>query len=458
MPPPETRLAPVARARDERSSLSLLPTRQVTSRLDAGVRNSVADETEITWIESRRSRVAVGLETAETYRVRERTVQVRVVESGRVGSYRTGDTQLGEMDHAVRMALGHARVAPRSQPPPLPGEEQPLPQRLPMHDRALAHLDPAGARRWLHDQCGEDDAATLEWTEGQVVVCNSRGLRRWSRATTAWLQVRSGRGAGAGLATDAARTLARLDAPAVFARARRRRAADLFAQEPPAAAALVLAPEATAELVALLDQCSLSAHAYREGGSFLREHTGVQVFDQRITLRDDGTDAEGLPFGYDLEGRTKRPLLLVDHGIPRTPALDTWSAAEFGLEPTAHAVGAGEALALNLFLEPGSSSEADLLRAAADGVWISRLDAVECYDPSRVLMRARARGVRRIVDGEIAHPLPALIWEDSLLRVFSQVAAVGRATARRPSSDGLLGGISAPALLVGEATGLRPSA
>ncbi|HVS15596.1 MAG TPA: metallopeptidase TldD-related protein [Thermoanaerobaculia bacterium] len=428
----------------------------MTSRLDAGVRNSVADETEIIWIEHRRSRVAIGLEAAEAYRVRERTVQVRVVERGRVGCYRTGDTQLGEMDHAVRMALGHARVAPRTQPPPLPGEEQSLPKRRPMHDRALARLDPEGARRWLRGQCEDQDAAILEWTEGQVVVCNSRGLRRWSRATTVYLQVRSGQGAGAGLATDAARTLDRLGAPGVFARARRRRTGSEVGQGLPTTGALVLAPEATAELVALLNHCSLGAHAYREGGSFLREHTGVQVFDQRLTLRDDGTDASGLPFGYDLEGRSKRAILLVEAGVPRTPALDTWSAAEFGLEPTAHAVGAGEALALNLFLEPGDSSEEQLLRAAGDGVWISRLEGVECYDPLRVLVRARARGVRRIAGGEITHPLPPLIWEDSLLRVFSHLGAVGRTTARRPSSDGLLGGISAPAMLVADAPGLRP--
>lgn len=440
----------------ERSPLSLLPTRQVTSRLDAGVRSSVADETEISWMEIRRSRAAVGLDAVESFRVRERTVQVRVVEGGRVGLYRTGDTQLGEMDHAVRMALGHSRVAPRRQPPPLPGEEQPLPPRLPIHDRAAAHLDPEKARRWLQAYAGEDEAAVLEWAEGQVVVCNSRGLRRWSRATLCYLQVRSGDGPAAGFATDASRSLVGLEPEAVFERARRRRARDAVRVQAVERMPLVLAPEAAAELVALLNQRALSAHAYREGGSFLREHTGVQVFDQRITLRDDGTDTAGLPFGYDLEGRTKRSVLLVEQGVPRTPALDTWSAAELGLEPTAHAVGPDEGLALNLHLEPGESSEAELLRTAGEGVWISRLEAVECFDPARVLLRARARGVRRIAGGEITHALPALVWEDSLLRLFSHVTAIGRATATRPSSDHLLGGITAPALLVGEAASLRP--
>jgi predicted Zn-dependent protease len=415
----------------------------------------VADETEITWMEIRRSRASVGLDAAQSFRVRERTVQVRVVESGRVGLFRTGDTQLGEMDHAVRMALGHARVSPRRQLPPLPGEEQPMPPRLPIHDRAAAHLDPEKARRWLRSHLREDEAASLDWAEGQVVVCNSRGLRRWSRATLCHLQVRSGEGPAAGFATDASRSLAGLEVGAVFERARRRRARDATRDHAVERGPLVLAPEAAAELVALLNQRALSSHAYGQGGSFLREHTGVQVFDQRITLRDDGTDLQGLPFGYDLEGRTKRPVLLIDHGVARTPALDTWSAADFGLEPTGHAVGSDEGLALNLFLEAGDASEAELLAAAGEGVWISRLESVECFDPARVQLRARARGVRRIAGGRIAHPLPALIWEDSLLRIFSHVSAVGRTTASRPSTDQLLGGITAPALLVGEASSLR---
>ncbi len=433
--------------------------RQLRARLTQAIAESPADETEVLAIELRRGRTAVSVADATNYSRRELTIHVRVLERGRAGAFRTNGSSDGEIAHAIRQALGHAGVAPaRRRVPPLPGSDEPAPKRHSGCDPRLMRMTPDLGRDWLGEHTSSGDAAILEWCDGHVMVANSRGLRRRERVTAVGLQVRSGEGAGAGFATNASRTLGRLNAPVVFERARRRRTTASPGELRSGQVPLLLSQEAAAELVDLLNHQAFSAHAYREGGSFLREHLGVQVFDQRVNLRDDGTDPAGLPFPFDLEGRTKRPLDLVRDGIPKTPTVDTRSAAEFGLEPTGHGVGGEEAFGLHLFLETGEMSEAELLAAADGGVWISRLEGVECFDPVRMRMRARARGVRMIEGGALTHPLPDLAWEDSVLRVFSDLRGLGRSTACRVSSDGVLGGISAPAVVIGEALDLRLAA
>jgi predicted Zn-dependent protease len=265
-----------------------------------------------------------------------------------------------------------------------------------------------------------------------------------------------GRRPGAGRAAAAARSLEELNIGGVFERAQQRNASGPEGDLSPGPQPVVLSAEATAGLCDILNRVAFSAVSYYQGSSFLREHLDVQVFDRAFNLRDDATDPAGLPFPFDLEGTAKRPVDLILKGAPKTPALDQRQAAQLGLEATAHAIGGNDARAMNLFLAPGDMSEAQLLQAADGGLWIGWLDRVECFEPSRVQIRSLARGVRRITGGSLAEGLPDLIWEDSLLRAFSNLLGVGSQSVVRLSHDGFLGGISTPPLAIADATNLRP--
>lgn len=430
--------------------------RRVTSRLDDAVRESPADDTEIVWLETRRQRAGWNLEVAAPPSPGGRAVLIRVREGQRYGHYRTGGSSAGELAHGIRMALASARHHPRSgsvvftEP-----TAEPAPFKGTLLDRGLARLAPESAVAMVRGHAQEDEAALLDWGEASVYVCNSRGLCRRAHVTVAHLQARSGEGPGAGFASHAARSCSELDPAAIFARARSRRTSAAATVVPHEARPLLLAPEATAALVGELSAAAFSADAYRSENSLLRQHLGVQVFDQSVDLRDDATDPACLPFPFDLEGVVKRPVGLIERGVPRTPALDVWNAFDFGLESTGHAVGGGEAQPGNLVLGPGDASEDELLRAADGGLWIGRIDRIECFDRQRVLFRAHARGVRTIRDGQLDRPTGGLLWQDSLLRVFSDVRRLGRALVCAPGSDGILGGIAAPAMLIREAAELR---
>jgi predicted Zn-dependent protease len=198
----------------------------------------------------------------------------------------------------------------------------------------------------------------------------------------------------------------------------------------------------------LLNREAFSAAAYHEGGSLLREHLGVQVFDRALSLRDDATDPDGLPFPFDLEGTPKRPVMLIEQGIPRTPAADQRQAAVLGLQPTAHAIGGADARAGNLFLQAGEHDESALLGLSDGGIWVGQLDSLECFEPRRLKVRATLRGVRRIRDGRLAEPLPDRVWERSLVKSFADIGGVGSAATRCMGDAGYLGGTSAPALAI----------
>jgi len=430
---------------------------EISDRIETALRHSPADETEIVWLERRRGKSRKRNRQIETRLTPERTIMVRVFDRRRVGSHRTGFGEVGELENSIRMAIAQSRSRD-----PLPGllhvpaDDTPTPEIEGLWDPQIARLNRRRAERLLQPWVENRGTLDLHWTAARIAVFNSRGVRRQAAVTASGLEIRISRRPGAGWAAGAARNLEKLTIGGIFERAERRHASgpegDLATGPQP----VVLSAEATAGLCNTLNQVAFSAISYYQGSSFLRQHLDVQVFDRAINLRDDATDPAGLAFPFDLEGTAKHPVDLILKGTPKTPALDRRQAAQLGLTATAHAIGGNDARAMNLFLVPGDSSESDLLRAADGGLWIGWLDQVECFEPSRVQIRAHARGVRRISGGKLAEGLPDLIWEDSLLRAFSNLLGIGSEPVLRLNHDGVLGGISTPALAIADTSSLRP--
>jgi PmbA protein len=443
--------------------LALAPVEEMVARLDRALAGSPADATELVWIEARRHQESTGKGRRDGDAPQERTVLVRVREAGRVGLHRTGLAGLADLEKAVREALAQARLAPKAPPARSPAGSGDAPAKNPgLCDEEIRRLTPVRAQELLQRSAG-GAAARLGWAEGRFAVVNSRGLRRAAEVTAAWLEVGYGNSPGAGSAAAVARSLAGLDVPAVFERARQRHApqAAADAAPPDGPVPMVLAPEAAAALLALLNCHALSSLSFLDGVSFLRERTGQAVFHPALTLRDDPGATEGAPFPFDLFGAAKRPMVLVEHGVFLGAARDERLADVLGQPPTAHLVAPDEARCSHLSLQPGPQPDGELLRQAEGGVWVGELDDVAAFDPRSLRFRALCRGVRRIVSGgnsgggALGPALPDLVWEGCLPDLLAHVLGVGNLAVPVPAGDPLLGATSAPLLACSAVEGLR---
>lgn len=436
---------------------------EICHLIEEALERSAADETEVVWLEIARGRVeargghSAGPAPASQGRrpadplTAERTILVRVLDRGRVGSYRTGWGEPGDLDNAIRQAMAQSRVRePVAGLPHLPAEAGEAKGQPRLRDPRLSELTLQEAQNLLSGSLGKNESGELFWAEALVAVLNSRSVRRRAAVTAAQFSA----SAGAATATSAARHLDELAIEATCERARSRAGGGERAPLPEGPVPLVLSPEATISLVDLLNETAFSAKAYYDGTSFLREHLGVQVFDRSLHLRDDGTDPAGLPFPFDLEGTLKHSVDLIRDGIPKTPALDQRQAAVLGLAPTAHAIGGNNARAEHLFLEVGDLTDEELLGAGEGGIWVSSLSGIETLDPQRLRFHAMAHGARRIEGGKLGSPVSSFRWEDSLLRAFADLGGIGREVQRRLGPDGFFGGISAPGLVIQDVRGL----
>lgn len=421
----------------------------VLSHLKDALTTSPADYTEIAWIGRKGSR-ATSSGPAKTETKVERTILVRVRERGRFGFHRADGGSPAGLSDAVRQALGQARVHPvvPLKRPPEAGKLPPL-SRGQLFDPDLAGLEGKEARSRLSAPLARGETARLEWVEGRVAVLNSLGAERRARVTAATLFASSGQGAEAGVALASARRLDEELLRNVLEQARARQALKAMDTSGPEdlAGPLVLSPEASGALLAELGRLVSASLGHATAPALLAACLGASGASP-LSIYDDGGDGDGLPFPFDLKGTAKKRLKLVEGGEVQ-PLPMGWASPPD--QTGCFAAGGGETQLSNLFLAPGEAGDRDLLQEADGGIWISALRRLACHDPTRLRFRAQGRGLRRIQGGKLAHALPDRPVSGSLGELFGRVRLVGRERFSQSLGDGIFGGVTAPALLLGAA-------
>lgn len=474
----------------------LLTLDEIADRLERVLELATPDATEIAWIETSGGEASSEQGDGSVLPLR-RTVMIRVREGARYGTYATGSPEPGEILAAVRQAVAASRAAeplrlagPWTEPPgdaaePADDGEQNRPRArrtarrrgndgaAGLWDDRLGQLEPDAAHRSLTELADHSrDSGVpgarlgLDWRRLRVVVRTTEGLDRRAEATAATFSAtvsslsRSEGRRPTGRAASAARSLDGLAAESVIERAHAR--VPDIPEEVDAAAIplrtdgpLVFSQEAAAALVSILVHRAFASSSFESERSPLTGLLGEHVFASAIDLVDDPLDPAGLSFPFDLLGRSAARIGLIEAGVPRTPAVDGVLAMRLQLPMTPHALGPKNARPTHPFLLAHHGAD-EVLAAADGGLWIGGFETLECFDPGRVAVRGRCRGVRRVRGGALAEPVAPVLWEDSLLRLFSKVAALGGEPVVR-MEDGGLGGVSAPLVCVEGAEALRPA-
>jgi len=222
---------------------------------------------------------------------------------------------------------------------------------------------------------------------------------------------------------------------------------------------VVLKPYAVATLLGILGD-GFSSESVREGNSFVANKLGQQIFDEQLTIVDNGRDkASATATPFDGEGVPKKSITLVKKGVIESFCYDTYTANLLGRESTGHKPQkidrqAGciyrNPIPMNQIILPGSSSLDDLISEIKEGILITRLDYVKFVSESEAVLSGMTRdGTYLIRDGEIRHPVKNLRFTDSMLKALSNITAIGDISTvekRLKEHTGLLSSVTVPAI------------
>lgn len=183
---------------------------------------------------------------------------------------------------------------------------------------------------------------------------------------------------------------------------------------------VILDPRIGASIVGHL-LSAIAGPAIARGTSFLLGKEDQALFDSSIIVRDDPHRRRGLRSrAFDGEGLPTAPRDIVTGGKITGWLLDTASAKQLGLEPTAHASrggGASGVSASNLHLAAGSVTPDALMADIKEGIYVTELIGQGVNPVTGDYSRGASGFVIR--DGQIAGPIAEFTVASNLIDMFA---------------------------------------
>jgi predicted Zn-dependent protease len=376
------------------------------------------------------------------------SVRLRLLREGRTGVAATRGPAAADPATVVRDAEEARRLAPvRENMPPLPdiAAAAPLSAAPAAWSDATAMCTPeqradavavvtgAAASRGL------EAFGALQTEARQVAIVTTRGVRRHASTTLARFTSVVRGADGSGYADRCAADVAAIDptslADEVVGTATRNQNA---ARVDPGDYEVVLSPYAVAEMLDHLAYMGFGALAKQEGRSFMRP--GERMMSESVTLRDNVRDPAGLPFPFDWEGVTTRPVTFVENGVCRDFVYDTPTALLDGVQSTGHALPMPNTVgpfARHLVMEPGEAPRDSLITGVRRGLYVTRFWYVRAVHPLRTVITGMTReGTFLIENGAITTPVRDLRFTQSIVAALDNVVAISRERALEVPDEG----------------------
>ncbi len=409
---------------------------------------AAADEAEVS-VHSERSGLArfAGSTQHQPTLVDDTVVTVRAVRDGRVGvavTNRTSDDGLRDVAARAVDAAERVRADPDFAGLPQPGTWP----STDGYDDETAALGPAEQARLAAAAIAatRDTPAYGFFTSGttELAVSSTTGLETSQRVTDATVLVLAAADGLSGYATQTSSAVSSVDPEACATEAAEKASRTRGASElEPGVYRAVLEPYALAEMLQYFSWDSFGALGLLEERSYLAGRIGERIFDEKVSIADDGLDASGLPKAFDFEGVAKQRVPFVENGVARSVVWDRRTAKRAGgdAQTTGHAPPvawqAYGPLAFAISMAGGDADSVDdLVSAVGDGIYITRVHYLGIVDPRGGVLTGMTRdGTFRIRDGKIAEPLVNLRFTVAVPNMLADVPALSRRVTLVNQSD-----------------------
>lgn len=371
-------------------------------------------------------------------------IGVRVVVDGRVGFASAGSLDPDVVERVLEEARRNAAFAT---PDPDAGPAQPdgvvTPQLdlwredllcVPLDDKVELALELERAVRGADPRVSGVRMARYGDDVATTAVAATTGIRASSAFTSCHLyalalasedgETQSGLGVGVG------RSLGDLDLEAVAADSAERATCMLGAGKATSQRlTAVFEPRVAGQFLNVVG-AMLSGEAVVKGRTPFGDRLGQPIASPILTLVDDPTDVRSLAASpADAEGLASRRTVLVEEGVLRSFAHNSWSSRKLGTASTASAVrdynttpGVGVRAAA---VEPGHLSFEELLAEVGDGLLVR--DVMGLHSGVNPVSGDFSVGVEGLMirGGELAEPVREVTVASSIPRMLLDLVAVG---------------------------------
>lgn len=425
---------------------------QVLSMLDAAVKRSPGDSTELVYSESREATTRFAENVIhQSMDSTDARVIVRLVKDGRVAVSATNDLTDSGLD---RLLADAAQIASLLEPDPsFPGLAASAPTiAVNAFSEATERSAPDSRAEAIAQIAKQAQSQNLQTsgvyqTEMQAfAVANSLDVRQWHSETRGELSISMSDdpSLGQGWSIGADRDVTGMDPARLGAVATDKAVRSRNPEAIPAGDhTVILEPAAVGQMLLFLGFLAFSGKSFAQGRGVLSGKIGEKVTGDNITISDDPylPQYPGMPFDY--EGTPKQKVMLIENGIARGVVHDRRSAKMVGgVESTGHALPPDNARGpypKNLVMNAGTVSLDEMVASTERGILVTHFWYLNYLNPMNAQLTGTTRdGTFLIENGKVTQPIRNMRATPAVLDVLSRVEMIGKERTLYPQYSAMM--------------------
>jgi predicted Zn-dependent protease len=376
-------------------------------------------------------------------------VTLKVILNKRISTIRIGTLEDEEIKKAVAEAVKIAKASsPNKEFKSLPEPEKWSPIRG-AFDEETANCEPKYRAEKVREsiETAHSKSPNVKAVAGYLstgsmayAVANSLGVSAWADVSMANMKTtvisKSGASEGFGTAEKYSRRVKDIEPSLLAEDAAEKSAKSLNPIKLiPGEYEVVLSPLAVSTLLMFVGFVGFSANAYQDGQSFVKYNLNQQVFDSKLTVKDDARDPKTLyAMPIDGEGVPKKALKLIDNGVVSEQSIcyNSFTAGKENKKSTGHAglpIGEyyGGSAPSNMIVKAGDATLDEVIAETKHGIFITTVHYVNPAEPTKVVLTGLTRdGTFLIEEGEISKPIVNMRFTDSMLSAFKDIPLIGK--------------------------------
>jgi len=377
-------------------------------------------------------------------------VTIKVVLKKKISTVRANTLEMKEIEKAIAQAIRIARASSQTKEfKSFPEPEPWTPVRGAFY-KETALCEPKyraekvkEAIETAHSKSAKVKAVAGYFSTGSLsfAVANSLGVSGWADLSTAYMKTtvisKSGTSEGFGTAEKYSRQVKDIKPSALAKEAAEKSVNSLKPVKlEPGEYEVVLSPLAVGTLMMFTGFVGFSANAYQDGQSFVKYNLGKQVFDSKLSVKDDGRDLKTLHMvPVDGEGVPKKALNLVSKGTVSEESIcyNSFTAGKENKKSTGHAAIPTEdrfgerSGPMNMIVKAGDATVDEAIKETKRGIFITTVHYVNTAEPTKVILTGLTRdGTFLIENGELSKPIVNMRFTDSMLSALKDIRIIGK--------------------------------
>ncbi len=197
---------------------------------------------------------------------------------------------------------------------------------------------------------------------------------------------------------------------------------------PPNHYEVILAPRCIGEYLMYLSY-GMSASSLDQKESYFEGKINQKVFPKNITLTDDPSDPDLIPYKYDNNGHLYQKTELIKNGIFKNFMVDNYYSYKTGLEENG-------ANASCLVMETGDKDLEEMIAGVKHGIYISSLHYMNFINPKETSLTGLTRdGTFLIENGKLSKVINNLRFTVKISDILNNISEIENKSSIVPFSD-----------------------